>query len=427
MTFICKVPYNGRKPYMSNRRKDFFWNTIGVFAQNAISPLLLIVITRVNGIYDSGLFSFAFSVSIVLWVLGMWGGRTFQVSDVKQEFSHQSYLLARMILAVTMLFAAIAFSVINQYDAVKTAIIVALVLFKAVESVADAMHGVMQVHEKLYVVGRLLLVKAAGGFAVFTVIDVVTKDLLMATAGIVIVNILITLLYDLRFTRRFVHIRSIFSGLTGYTNQAITMLRDTSPVFAVVFLSMFSLNIPRYFVDKYHEDQIGYFGILAMPVTLIVLLMTFILQPNVLILARYFSKSMTHEFNKLVKRILGTTTLIGIGVFAVTILIGIPFLELIFGVSFSGYESALWIVVVGGIINAIVSIFINILIITRHFKFQFFTLLVTNIVLAIVSAMVIEKHGLLSGVMLYTAANVVQAILLVLAYKTSLRSTTIVR
>jgi hypothetical protein len=53
-----------------------------VLLQNAISPLLLIVITRVNGIDDSGLFSLAFSVSIILWSLAMWGGRTYQVLGV---------------------------------------------------------------------------------------------------------------------------------------------------------------------------------------------------------------------------------------------------------------------------------------------------------------------------------------------------------
>ena len=64
-------------------RKDYFWNTLGALLQSALSPLLLIVVTRVNGIDDSGIFSFAFSVAIIFWALGMWGGRTYQVSDTK--------------------------------------------------------------------------------------------------------------------------------------------------------------------------------------------------------------------------------------------------------------------------------------------------------------------------------------------------------
>lgn len=79
-----------------NIKKDYLWNTIGVLAQNAISPLLLIVVTRLNGVDDSGLFSFAFSLALIFWAIGIWGGRTYQVSDVKHEFTPQSYIFVRI-------------------------------------------------------------------------------------------------------------------------------------------------------------------------------------------------------------------------------------------------------------------------------------------------------------------------------------------
>src|SRR5688572_18924963 len=112
----------------NNMRKDYLWNTIGVFSQSAISPLLLIAVTRINGINDSGIFSFAFSVSIIFWVIGLWGGRTYQVSDVVNKYSHRSYIMLRIILAIFMLAGALAFSMINSYDATKTTIIIMLVL-----------------------------------------------------------------------------------------------------------------------------------------------------------------------------------------------------------------------------------------------------------------------------------------------------------
>jgi hypothetical protein len=72
---------------MQAQKKDYIWNSIGSFLQSAISPILLIVITRLNGVGDSGLFSFAMSLSVVFWAISLWGGRTYQVSDVKKEFS----------------------------------------------------------------------------------------------------------------------------------------------------------------------------------------------------------------------------------------------------------------------------------------------------------------------------------------------------
>ena len=77
---------------MQNIKKDYLWNSLGSLLQSAISPVLLIIITRLNGIDDSGLFSFALSLSVVFWAVSLWGGRTYQVSDVKREFSSGGYV-----------------------------------------------------------------------------------------------------------------------------------------------------------------------------------------------------------------------------------------------------------------------------------------------------------------------------------------------
>ena len=57
---------------MQNIKKDYLWNSLGSLLQSAISPVLLIIITRLNGIDDSGLFSFALSLSVVFWAVSLW-------------------------------------------------------------------------------------------------------------------------------------------------------------------------------------------------------------------------------------------------------------------------------------------------------------------------------------------------------------------
>ena len=57
----------------------------------------------------------------------------------------------------------------------------------------------------------------------------------------------------------------------------------------MIFLSIFSLNIPRYFLDRYHQNEIGYFGILAMPITVLALVITFLLQPKIIQLTALFT------------------------------------------------------------------------------------------------------------------------------------------
>jgi O-antigen/teichoic acid export membrane protein len=404
----------------NDMKKDYFWNTLGIFAQNAISPLLLVVITRINGIFDSGLFSFAFSVAIIFWTFGMWGGRTYQVSDVENRFTHKSYIMVRLISSVFMLIGVILFTIINHYDITKSAIIVALVLFKVIESIADAVYGVLQVNGRLYSVGKSLLYKAVLGFSAFVVIDILTGNILLSSAAIVIVNILLVLVYDFRIARKIEDIHIPFSQLRKYVHSALLIMKECIPVFAVAFLVVFSLNIPRYFIDMYHSEQVGYFGILAMPITLIALFMSFILQPNVVGLSNLYSNGEYTVFDKIVKKLVLITLAIGLFVLIGAYVVGVPALNLVFGVDFGNYKTDLIVMILGGIVNAFVSILINILIVMRHFKAQFYILLLTNIALAVLSYAIIQTHGLLSGVTLFAGINVIQLILLAIAYRHTL-------
>lgn len=400
---------------MNITKRSYLWNTIGVFAQNAISPLLLVVVTRVNGIDDSGLFSFAFSVAIIFWTISMWGGRTYQVSDIKRKYSSQSYIMVRLLLGILVFVGAVLFCLVNSYDIVKTSLILALVLLKVVESVADSLYGVLQVHERLYTVGKSLLYKFISSLVVFVVVDYFTGNVIWSSLGMVVVHCLWVIFYDVRFMRVLEDI-PIQKNVRQHINKAVEIIKTCWPIFIVAFLAAFSLNIPRYFIDIYHSSEIGYFGILAMPVTLVVLVMTFILQPNIVQLSRLFKQNDIEGFNEVIRRIVGVTLVVGVGVFIGTYFIGVHILHIVFGVDFSGYKDPLLIMIIGALANALVAIFINILIIMRHFKEQFYILLITNCLLVIASFLLIKTHGLTSGVILFTLTNSIQVGLIYGAY-----------
>ena len=404
-----------------NLKRDYFWNTLGVFFQNALSPLLLVIVTRVNGIYDSGVFSFAFSVAIIFWALGMWGGRTYQVSDAKKVFYQQSYITVRLILALVMLVGVVAFCIVNNYDIAKASIIIALVLLKVFESIADSIYGVMQVNNSLFVAGKSLIYKSVFGLVTFTLIDITTHDLFLSSLGLVTVNIIGILIYDIPQTKKLQSIRLKGELFSKYIQQALEIMKLCLPLFLISFLSAFSLNIPRYFIDIYHQSQLGYFGILAMPITLIVLLMTFILQPNIVSLSQQLNKKEYIAFNSIVSKILRLTSIVGLIVLALAYLVGVQVLTLVFGVDFSEYKPILVVLTLGAIASAIVAIYINMLTIMRHFKVQAYVLLITNIILAVLCVLFIQDYGLIGGVSIFTVINFIQAILFSQVYRHYIR------
>ena len=403
---------------MQAQKKDYIWNSIGSFLQSAISPILLIVITRLNGVGDSGLFSFAMSLSVVFWAISLWGGRTYQVSDVKKEFSSGDYIVVRFISSLIVAVFSISFCILSGYDLIKTELIMVLVSFKILESIADSIYGVLQIHNKLYIVGISLTMKSVFGFMIFAIVDILTKNIVYGALSIFIVNIAVVIFYDIPLMK---HVESV--GLTKKNiMQAGKIMKKTAEVFVVVFLTMFSLNIPRYFLDKYHYDQIGYFGIMAMPITLLTLFISFVLQPNVVNLSELLKKKKIKEFTKIVSKIDFITFTLGILFVISSYLIGVWILNTVFGIDINNFRIDLTIMVIGAVANAFVSIYVNLLIILRRFKGQFYTLLVTNILAAVLSVYLIDRLAMLGSVLVFMITSFLQAIILLFIYKRSLKN-----
>lgn len=403
---------------MQAQKKDYIWNSIGSFLQSAISPILLIVITRLNGVGDSGLFSFAMSLSVVFWAISLWGGRTYQVSDVKKEFSSGDYIVVRFISSLIVAVFSISFCILSGYDLIKTELIMVLVSFKILESIADSMYGVLQIHNKLYIVGISLTMKSVFGFIIFAIVDILTKNIVHGALSIFIVNIAVVIFYDIPWMK---HVESV--GLTKKNiMQAEKIMKKTAEVFVIVFLTMFSLNIPRYFLDKYHYDQIGYFGIMAMPITLLTLFISFVLQPNVVNLSELLKEKKVKEFTKIVSKIDFITFTLGILFVVSSYLIGVWALNTVFGIDINNFRIDLTIMVIGAVANAFVSIYVNLLIILRRFKGQFYTLLVTNILAVVLSVYLIDRLAMLGSVLVFMIISFLQAIILLFIYKRSLKN-----
>lgn len=397
-------------------RKDYIWNTLGVLAQNAISPLLLVVITRHNGLVDAGIFSFAFSIAVVFWVIGMWGGRTLQASDAKNEYSQPNYIAARSLMSLVMLIGAILFVVFNHYEPAKSMLIIVLVLLKAIESFADSLYALLQVHNRLYVSGLSLLYKASAGFGVFVLINLYTKNLLLASIGLVLVNALLVCVYDIPRAKKFESLTPPLKGMRSYFYNSYHIIKHTTPTFLILFLSVLALNIPRYFLDKYHEDKIGYFGIMAMPVTLIGLVMSFVLQPSVVNLSKLYLKQNYKNFQYIIQRLIFFVIGASAFILLLTYWVGPFMFGLVFHSDFTTMSKPLMIIVAGGVLNALVSILMNVLIIMRSFKAQLYILLLTNVVLFGFSAGLVSRYNLNGAVSLYTLTIALQLILLLITY-----------
>ena len=89
--------------------KNILWNAFGNLFYLGVLWLFTVLVTRKMGFEQGGVFSLALSVSAVFQALALFGTRNYQVSDLKAEFSDQSYLEARIITCAASFIVCIGF------------------------------------------------------------------------------------------------------------------------------------------------------------------------------------------------------------------------------------------------------------------------------------------------------------------------------
>ena len=94
-------------------RSTYLWNAINAGLSAALCPVILMVMSRTNGVYDAGVFSIAFAVGALMVFVGQYGLRRFQSSDIHEKYTFREYHGMRFITCGAMLIASA-----NAYSAI---------------------------------------------------------------------------------------------------------------------------------------------------------------------------------------------------------------------------------------------------------------------------------------------------------------------
>ena len=237
-------------------KKDIFWNSVGTAAWSFLSLFLLIIVTRVNGIIDSGQFSFGFALALIMYTIVSYGGRAYQVSDHKNLFTAESYISLRILTSLAVIIFTAFFVSVNNYSSQKLILIFLLVGQRVFDAIADVFYGIMQKKHHLYISGKSLFYKSLLSLIAFLFIELLTKELLLSALVLPIISLLFIIFYDIPNSRRL----EIFSIKPKFTEMK-DILKSTFLPFAITLMGLIFVNLARYFIDIYHPALQRYFGI----------------------------------------------------------------------------------------------------------------------------------------------------------------------
>ena len=403
------------------QKNSYIWNMISGLLNAGQSVLILMVVTRVAGIDDAGIFTIAYASANLFLTIGNYGMRSYQVTDVNYHFSFGDYLGSRITTSLLMILVSLAYVIygifFNGYSSYKALVVFVICILKVIDAAEDVFAGYYQQKGRLDVAARIVTIRL---FALIVVICgslVITRNLLVSSVITTVVCTLISIVFNLSVYKKFITEKIKIS-----LKKIVRLLIDCVGPFLAAFLSFYVGNAPKYAIDaNLPQDIQAYYGFIAMPVFVVGLLNNFLYQPILTSLAEDWAEKRRVQF---VKRICRQIVII-FGITAVTLvgayLLGIPVLSLLYHADLAPYKTELLILLVGGGMLAVVG-FINIVLtILRHQRDLIWGYLVVAILAYFLSPIFVKQWNITGASWIYTilisALALIFAIVLIVRIK----------
>jgi O-antigen/teichoic acid export membrane protein len=181
-------------------------------------------------------------------------------------------------------------------------------------------------------------------------------------------------------------------------------------------MGLIFVNLARYFIDIYHPHLQGYFGIIIMPLSLILLLFSFISTPAILHLSNAYNNQDFHILHRSISKIIGGMLVVTVLFCTLMYFFGAPLLQLLFNIDFSNYIIDVVLVVLIGLAISLTSLFTNVAIIARKLRLTSAIYLLSNVLLALLCMLLVSQCTIRGAIIAYIIASTIQAIAMGIYY-----------
>lgn len=393
----------------ANIKKNIIWNIVGTTLNAFNSLFFLIIATRINGVNDAGIFTFAFSTATLFNIIGVYSGRVYQVTD-QTDATDKDFIISKILTCSIMLLVSILFVVINSYNIYKSLIILLLCFLKMLEAFFETIYAIYQKKEHLYNVGISLTLKSVLNLISFYILDKLTGNLVFSIIMMIIMYTIISIIYDLPILKK-----TISQNINWQKDRVYLILKSGFSAFIISFLTLYLINSSKYIIDYLLlEKYQTIFGILLMPATVVLLFTQFLINPFLTTITNCIQNNDYKALKRIILKFLGVITIFGGFIILMAYFFGIPILELIYEIQLSSYKIGFIVILVGAVLYGMSSILSNILIAMRHLNVQLTIYIAVSVIITIIEYFLIKKYGVIGACYSYLIMTLIIFLLFLL-------------
>lgn len=359
-----KIYFNIENTKFSKKSNSLLY-TVGMMVFSFSSVLLLLVVTRILGKSEAGIFSIGWAICQQMLTIGLFGTRNVQVSDIDNNYRFSDFFSLKIISISMMLMGSIIYSFLLHLSEVEIQVSFLLSVLMSSEAFADVFAGYFQKNDKIGIVGLSYIIRVLMYDLLFIISLFVFRSVTISISIAICVSYLWLLVFDFTLIRR---TENMFCFDLGGLKRVI---RSSIAICVSAFLTNYIVNIPKNSIALYLNNTMQtYYNILAMPSFIISLFASVIIVPMYTDIA-FLAYNDMKKFVKKIIKIQGLLIILTATFLVLGELIGVPIINFLYGVDINLYRLEFGILIVSGGFSSLATFYVYIITVFSKSKLLF--------------------------------------------------------
>jgi O-antigen/teichoic acid export membrane protein len=240
-------------------KQNFSWAFVGNLVWAGSQWALLSVIAKLTTPDVVGKYALALAVCAPFIMIANFNIGVMLITDTERLYDFEAYRLARLLLIGFAFVLMLVVTTVSRLAIDVKLVCLIVALAQAIDCYSELYYSLAQRSEKLSWIATSLISRGVLSLAAAGALLAATKNLIVAVGAMAFCRLCVLLVYDINLRRKLQDSRDVSSTsprpFRSYVPNAYTIAKTALPLAIVSFLASLSLNVPRYFIEKYDGNH----------------------------------------------------------------------------------------------------------------------------------------------------------------------------
>jgi O-antigen/teichoic acid export membrane protein len=353
-------------------RSNFAWAVAGNAVYAVCQWGMIVALAKFGSSLMIGQFSLGLAIVTPVLMLSNFDLRAVQATDARRLYRFGEYLRLRLLATLAGLAVIGAIVLIARYEHGTAAVILAVALAKAVETLSDIHYGLFQLNDRLNQTGRSMILRGLLSVTALTAGLYFLHNVFWGCICVALAWVAVLVCVDVPCGRRLVAYteQSDASQRAGLVRQ-VRLLFVALPLGVVTTVASLNLHMPRYFVDaRMGERQLGIFSAMAYATVSLTLVGDSLGNAAIPRLSRLFAAGQFAEYRALIWRLLGVGVAVGLLAVGLARALGSSLLTSFYGAEYAAHAEVFTLLMAAAAIHFAASMLTAGITSARRFRIQ---------------------------------------------------------